>query len=74
MENFAHLFILSQELESRFNGTARGLNIGDPWTEIDALLALHGEPVMVNDEWTIPVWGGVAADRGLVDRSQFYLD
>ncbi len=36
---------------------------------LDRLVALHGNPAIVNDEWTLSVWSGVAVEKGM-DHTQ----
>ncbi|MBF0146535.1 MAG: hypothetical protein HQL84_10395 [Magnetococcales bacterium] len=68
MKNFADLFILQQEL--RQPPPSQIVNPMDlKWLALDRFIALYEAPSMVNNSWTLPVWSGVAVDRGMVDTT-----
>lgn len=67
MRNYADLFILQQELKHPPAGSAQ-TPAEMKWLAIDRFIALYESPSMVNDTWTIPVWSGVAVDRGFVEQ------
>ncbi|MBF0447377.1 MAG: hypothetical protein HQL67_04165 [Magnetococcales bacterium] len=75
MKNFPRLFVLCQEL-SKIQQQKKGVLKSDQetkqWLELDRLIALHSKPAIINDDWTIPVWNGVAVERGM-DHSQLSL-
>ncbi len=75
MKNFPRLFVLCQELTKTPNKKKESLKSkkkDKQWLELDRLVALHSKPVIINDDWTIPVWNGVAVERGL-DHTQISL-
>jgi hypothetical protein len=76
MKNFPRLFVLCQELtkiQKKKKGSTDNLKKKNRWLELDRLIALHSKPAIINAEWSIPVWNGVAVERGL-DHTQISLD
>jgi hypothetical protein len=72
MKNFPRLFVLCQELtkiQKKKKGSMENLQQNKQWLELDRLIALHSKPAIINDDWTIPVWNGVAVERGM-DHTQ----
>jgi hypothetical protein len=72
MKNFPRLFVLCQELtntQKKRKGSMENLKNKKRFLALDRLIALHGNPAIVNDEWTISVWNGVAVEKGM-DHTQ----
>lgn len=67
MRNYADLFILQQELKQPPPGSTNN-PMDLKWLALDRFVALYQAPSMVNNAWTIPLWSGVAVDRGLVEN------
>jgi hypothetical protein len=72
MKNFPRLFVLCQELtknQKKSKGSMENLKSKKRILALDRLVALHGNPAIVNDEWTLSVWSGVAVAKGM-DHTQ----
>ncbi|MBF0110625.1 MAG: hypothetical protein HQL76_15760 [Magnetococcales bacterium] len=68
MKTYADLFLLQQELRQPSHGhNASPMEL--KWLALDRFIALYETPSMINDAWTLPVWSGVAVDRGMVDTT-----
>ncbi|MBF0414268.1 MAG: hypothetical protein HQL77_00745 [Magnetococcales bacterium] len=70
MRNHTDLFLLQQELKQPAPGQTKS-PMDLKWLALDRFIALHEPPTMVNDSWTIPVWSGVAVNRGFVENNTY---
>ncbi|MBF0358702.1 MAG: hypothetical protein HQL70_08835 [Magnetococcales bacterium] len=72
MKNFPRLFVLCQELaasKKRKKGSTENMQDHKQWLNLERLIALHSNPVILNNDWTIPTWNGVAIAKGM-DHTQ----
>lgn len=76
MKSYPRLFVLCQELtnaQKKKKGSMESVEMAKQWLDLDRLIVLHSNPSIVNEEWNMPVWSGVAAEKGL-DHTQIAME